>query len=127
MPIIVGSSSSYCSTSQIKTLKVKTAHVRVCLGQNANIVSIVQEGDRIAQLILEKIHTPEVLEVKVSPLLYHHINYIPDGDFRIWTRRFVDQVALDPLGGMRDFDLNHIPPLKHKSVSSLLESKIEQG
>jgi dUTPase len=26
----------------------------------------VQEGDRIAQLILEQIHTPEVLEVAVS-------------------------------------------------------------
>ena len=31
---------------------------------------VVKEGDRIAQLIIEKIHTPDVLEVQVStPLL----------------------------------------------------------
>ena len=29
---------------------------------------LVQEGDRVAQLIIEKIETPEVLEVDVSTL-----------------------------------------------------------
>lgn len=33
----------------------------------------VEEGDRIAQLIIEKIHTPEVVEVEVnSHFPYHH-------------------------------------------------------
>jgi dUTP pyrophosphatase len=36
------------------------------LKHNTDARSAVQEGDRIAQLILEKIHTPEVLEVNVS-------------------------------------------------------------
>lgn len=30
--------------------------------------NLVQEGDRIAQLIIEKIHTPDVLEVEASHL-----------------------------------------------------------
>ena len=34
------------------------------------ITIVVKEGNRIAQLIIEKIHTPDVLEVQVSiPLL----------------------------------------------------------
>ena len=31
-----------------------------------SFICLVQEGDRIAQLVIEKIHTPDVVEVNVS-------------------------------------------------------------
>jgi len=34
---------------------------------------IVEEGDRIAQLIIEKIHTPEILEVNVRIHYSSHV------------------------------------------------------
>lgn len=40
-----------------------------------NLMTIVKRGDRVAQLILEKISTPEVVEVDVS-VLYSFV-YLP--------------------------------------------------
>lgn len=39
---------------------------------------LVQEGDRIAQLIIEKIETPDVVEVNVSTLLSRVFGLIVD-------------------------------------------------
>lgn len=39
---------------------------------------LVQEGDRIAQLIIEKIETPDVVEVNVSALLSRVFGLIVD-------------------------------------------------
>lgn len=39
---------------------------------------LVQEGDRIAQLIIEKIETPDVVEVNVSALLSRVFSLIVD-------------------------------------------------
>jgi dUTPase len=36
---------------------------------------VVEEGDRVAQLIIEKIQTPEVMEVEVSILLLESQRY----------------------------------------------------
>jgi len=61
----VESSSSCCSTFLTTTSKVNLLAF-IYLKHNRDTRPAVQEGDRIAQLILEKIHTPDVLEVAVS-------------------------------------------------------------
>lgn len=56
-------SSLFCfSTSQTKTSKVRK---RVNLISVLLIGCVVEEGDRIAQLIIERIYTPDVMEVDV--------------------------------------------------------------
>ena len=56
---------SSCRTKISKVSRLSKNHVSRSL-----IAIVVKEGDRIAQLIIEKIYTPDVLEVKVSiPLL----------------------------------------------------------
>ncbi len=65
MLITVELSLSCYSTCQTKTLKVSPARANY-LSITLIIPSLsVEEGDRIAQLIIEKIHTPEILEVEV--------------------------------------------------------------
>lgn len=61
-----------CLISVSKIMKVKEKS-----GQFAcvNLMTIVKRGDRVAQLILEKISTPEVVEVDVS-VLYSFV-YLP--------------------------------------------------
>lgn len=45
--------------------------VSVYLGYlSVSLVLSVEEGDRVAQLIIEKIHTPEILEVQVRRAIY---------------------------------------------------------
>lgn len=63
MLIIVVWSSFCCSTCQIKISKV--CHVFWITFLLAHALSSVEEGDRVAQLIIEKIHTPDILEVQV--------------------------------------------------------------
>ena len=56
---------SICRTTISKVSRLLKTHASRSL-----ITIVVKEGDRIAQLIIEKIHTPDVLEVQVSiPLL----------------------------------------------------------
>ena len=68
MPTTEESYLCFCSTYRTMISKVSRpskTHVNRLL-----ITIVVKEGDRIAQLIIEKIHTPDVLEVQVSiPLL----------------------------------------------------------
>jgi len=52
------------STSQIKISKVW--HFPLILDSVSKQNFAVEEGDRIAQLIIERIYTPEVLEVEVG-------------------------------------------------------------
>ena len=41
-----------------------------CLAIVLIVDNLVEEGDRVAQLIIEKIHTPEVLEVNVRVVIF---------------------------------------------------------
>lgn len=65
----------------------------VCL--YLTFVLVVEEGDRVAQLIIEKIHTPEVEEVQVSRSSYSIVSFVlmRPTFCRIWTRRFAVQAA----------------------------------
>jgi len=65
MLTIVESSLSCCLTSLTTTSKVNPVAF-IYFKHDHDTRPAVQEGDRIAQLILEKIHTPDVLEVAVS-------------------------------------------------------------
>ena len=63
MRTIAALSSCYFSTCQTKILKVRFVSIFLVLYLCDGYV--VNEGDRIAQLIIERIYTPEVLEVQV--------------------------------------------------------------
>jgi hypothetical protein len=64
MRIIVASSSSCCIIYQTRISKVSSFLPPVII--YLECLFLVEEGDRVAQLILEKIYNPEVLEVAVS-------------------------------------------------------------
>ena len=50
-------------TFRTKILKVRS--IPLCMPQISDMhVYIVEEGDRVAQLIIERIYTPEVMEVQ---------------------------------------------------------------
>ena len=63
------------------------------------ILLIVNEGDRVAQLIIEKIQMSELLEVTVSSrsTLFEH-SHGPMS--RIWTKPYVARMDLDLLADM---------------------------
>lgn len=66
------------------------------LGARYNLLigpPLVEEGDRIAQLIIERIYTPEVLEVDVRLLVLKCPIHQAEHVFRILMRPFVEQVA----------------------------------
>lgn len=60
--------SSSCTTFQTKISRVRRA--TIVATSNPDKV-LVHEGDRIAQLILERIYTPQVLEVDVRLHRYY--------------------------------------------------------
>ena len=62
----------------------------------------VDEGDRIAQLILEKIVTPEVMEVEVL-LITHVLLLSANTLIRISMKLSVEPVALALLVGITDY------------------------
>jgi dUTP pyrophosphatase len=64
MQIIEAFYSSSFSTSQIRISKV--CHIPLIPDSFSKQDSTVEEGDRIAQLIIERIYTPDVLEVEVG-------------------------------------------------------------
>jgi dUTP pyrophosphatase len=74
MLTIVESSLFCCSTSLTTTSKVNPLEY-IYLKYNHDIRPAVQEGDRIAQLIIEKIQTPDVLEVAVSLIVLSSNEY----------------------------------------------------
>lgn len=65
MRIIEGLSLFSCSIIQTRISRVIQSEVSQEPYTNA-VLCIVSEGDRVAQLIIEKIETPPVLEVQVS-------------------------------------------------------------
>jgi hypothetical protein len=63
MPIIVASSTS-CSLIILMLISlVRKRDPRP--GEVANRIPLVEEGDRVAQLVIERIETPSVVEVDV--------------------------------------------------------------
>jgi hypothetical protein len=64
MPIIVASSTSYCLITLRLTSPVSGRDYR--LEEVANSSYLVEESDRVAQLVIERIETPSVVEVDVS-------------------------------------------------------------
>ena len=67
MPIIVASSSSCCTIYQTRIFKVSLPFLTLLSFEiYLECLLSVEEGDRVAQLILEKIYNPEVFEVAVS-------------------------------------------------------------
>ena len=60
----------------------------------------VQEGDRIAQLIIEKIQTPDVVEVTVSIFIATRCPGSENCGDRILTRRCGEQVVSGRPGGI---------------------------
>lgn len=82
------SSSSFYSISRKKISKVSPYFLSY---HAISKQCTVKEGDRIAQLILEKIYTPEVQEVEVSDLLMStnwKIIVIESRRNYPWCRRF---------------------------------------
>ena len=63
MPIIVASSTSYCLITLMLTSPVSKRDSRVF--KATNWTCVVEEGDRIAQLVIERIDSPSVVEVDV--------------------------------------------------------------
>jgi hypothetical protein len=55
----------------------------------------VEEGDRIAQLIIERIQTPEVLEVSVSIMHIYVLGAPLNACIRTWIKLFVEPEVLD--------------------------------
>ena len=73
-------SFSFCSSiTRIKTFKVRPPDTAMVIGYFRHILGLVAEGDRVAQLIIEKIETPEVVEVNVcfpSSVLLFQLKFI---------------------------------------------------
>ena len=70
MPIIEASSTSYFLITLRLTSPVSKRDSR--LWEMANWICLVEEGDRIAQLVIERIETPSVVEVDVCAVQAPH-------------------------------------------------------
>lgn len=96
MLTIVAKSVFFCSTYRTTISKVRLFHHLDLLSTNL-LHSKVEEGDRIAQLILERIYTPDVLEVNVSELdiIRYPLCLSPPMLCRILKKLSAEQAVLD--------------------------------
>ena len=67
-------------------------------------IFLVEEGDRIAQLVIEKIETPAVVEVDVCDV-YSYLLYLTDAIHRTSRQPCAGQMGLAQREGMLLFDL----------------------
>ena len=69
MPITEASSTSYCLITLMLTSPVSERDS--CLWQMVDYLCLVEESDRVAQLVIERIETPSVVEVDVCVVQAH--------------------------------------------------------
>ena len=111
---------SICRTKISKVGRLSKTNVSRSL-----IAIAVKEGDRIAQLIVEKIHTPDVLEVKVSIPPLWLVDFIYYRLSRTLMRLFAVQEGLGPQVATAPFEsrashflvLAVVPPVKFALLS----------
>lgn len=87
MLIIEASSTSYCSTTLILTSPVSERNSR--RREVTDCPCLVEEGDRIAQLVIERIETPSVVEVDVCVVQAHIHCLLTDIHLRTSKQPFV--------------------------------------
>ncbi len=89
--LIIEASSTYCCLITLKLTSL-VSELDSRFRQATNYSCLVEEGDRVAQLVIERIETPSVVEVDVCVVqASHHVPLLIDIYLRTSRLRFVVQ------------------------------------